>query len=102
MKSSSPANEQPVKVNLVSVPAPAPARPDPVSTATGKTVDTLGGGKAIEAFWSNATGTTLIVLEEETAGQRELGIVTAKGTFTALPAPPGITVKDWPYLFTAW
>jgi hypothetical protein len=82
--------------------APAPRGIEEVSTATGKTVRTLGGGKAVEAFWSNATGTTLIVLEENTAGEPELGIVTAKGAFTALPAPPGITAKAWPYLFTAW
>jgi hypothetical protein len=82
--------------------APALGGIDEVSTATGQTVRTLGAGKAIEAFWSNATGTKLIVLEENAAGQRELGIVTAKGTFTALPAPPGITAKDWQYLFTAW
>ena len=81
---------------------PALAGIDEVSTATGQTVRTLGSGKAIEAFWSNATGTTLVVLEENTAGQPELGIITAKETFTALPAPPGITAKDWQYLFTAW
>jgi hypothetical protein len=72
-----------------------------VSTATGKTVRTLGSGTAIEAFWSNATGTKLIVLEENQAGQRELGIVTAQGTFTRLPAPSAVTA-DWQYLFTAW
>jgi hypothetical protein len=75
---------------------------DEVSTATGQTVRTLGAGRAIEAFWSNATGTKLIVLEDNAAAQPQLGIVTAKGTFTALPAPPGITAKDWQYLFTAW
>ena len=75
---------------------------DEVSTATGQTVRTLGAGKAIEAFWSNATGTKLIVLEDNAAAQPQLGIVTAKGTFTALPAPPGITARDWQYLFIAW
>jgi hypothetical protein len=74
---------------------------DEVSITTGETVRTLGGGKAIQAFWSNATGTTLIVLEQNAAGRRELGIVTAKGTFTALPAPRAVT-RDWQYLFTAW
>jgi hypothetical protein len=56
------------------------------------------GGTPANAFWSNATGTTLFVLEENTAGRPELGIVTAKRTFTALPAPPGITAKAWQYL----
>jgi len=74
---------------------------DEVSMTTGKTVRTLGSGKAIEAFWSSATGTTLIVLEQNAAGRRELGIVTARGTFTALPAPRAVT-RDWQYLFTAW
>jgi hypothetical protein len=81
--------------------APAQRGIDEVSVTTGETVRTLGGGKAIEAFWSNATGTTLIVLEENAAGRRQLGIVTAKGTFTALPAPRTVT-RDWQYLFTAW
>jgi hypothetical protein len=36
--------------------APALGGIDEVSTATGQTVRTLGAGKAIEAFWSNATG----------------------------------------------
>jgi hypothetical protein len=81
--------------------APAHRGIDEVSTATGKTVRTLGGGRAIEAFWSNATGTKLIVLEEDAAGHRELGIVTARGTFTALPAPRAVTV-DWQYLYAAW
>lgn len=81
--------------------APAPRGIDEVSTATGATVRTLGGGKAIEAFWSNTTGTRLIVLEENAAGHRRLGIVTASGTFTALPAPRTVTV-DWQYMFTAW
>jgi hypothetical protein len=81
--------------------APVQRGIDEVSVTTGETVRTLGGGKAIEAFWSNATGTTLIVLEENAAGQRQLGIVTAKGTFTALPAPRAVT-RDWQYLFTAW
>jgi hypothetical protein len=81
--------------------APAHRGIDEVSTATGKTVRTLGDGRAIEAFWSNATGTKLIVLEENAAGKREVGIVTAKGTFTALPASRAVTV-DWQYLFTAW
>jgi hypothetical protein len=74
---------------------------DEVSTATGKTVRTLGGGEAIEAFWSNAAGTRVIVLAENAAGRRKLGIVTARGTFTALPAPRAGTV-GWQYLFTAW
>jgi hypothetical protein len=81
--------------------APAHRGIDEVSVTTGATVRTLGSGKAIEAFWSNATGTTLIVLEQNAAGRRELGIVTAKGTFTALPAPRAVT-RDWQYLFTAW
>jgi hypothetical protein len=74
---------------------------DEVSMTTGATVRTLGSGRAIEAFWSNATGTTLIVLGQNAAGRRELGIVTAKGSFTALPAPRAVT-RDWQYLFTAW
>ena len=82
--------------------APARRGIDEVSITTGETVRTLGSGKAIEAFWSNATGTTLIVLEENTAGRPELGIVTAKGAFAALPAPPGITANRWQYLFSAW
>jgi len=81
--------------------APAHRGIDEVSITTGRTVRILGGGKAIEAFWSNATGTKLIVLEEGAAGHRQLGIVTAAGTFTALPAPRAVTV-DWQYLFTAW
>jgi hypothetical protein len=81
--------------------APAHRGIDEVSTATGRTVRTLGSGTAIEAFWSNAAGTKLIVLEENAAGHRELGIVTTRGTFTALPAPRAVTV-DWQYLFTAW
>jgi hypothetical protein len=81
--------------------APAHRGIDEVSMATGETVRTLGGGKAIEAFWSNATGTKLIVLEENAAGKRELGIVTARGAFTPLPAPRAVTV-DWQYLFIAW
>lgn len=81
--------------------APAHRGIDEVSTATGKSVRTLGGGKAIEAFWSNPTGTKLIVLEENAAGKRELGIVTATGTFTPLPAPRAVTA-DWQYLFIAW
>ena len=80
--------------------APALGGIDEVSVTTGNTVRTLGSGKAIEAFWSNATGTTLIVLEQN-AGRRELGIVTANGTFTVLPAPQAVT-RDWQYLFTAW
>jgi hypothetical protein len=81
--------------------APARRGIDEVSITTGETVRTLGRGRATEAFWSNATGTTLIVLEQNAAGRRELGIVTAKGTFTALPAPRAVT-RDWQYLFTAW
>ncbi len=81
--------------------APAHSGIDEVSITTGRTVRTLGVGKAIEAFWSSATGTKLIVLEEDAAGHRQLGIVTAGGTFTALPAPRPVTV-DWQYLFTAW
>jgi hypothetical protein len=75
---------------------------DEVSTVTGKTVRIVGGGKAIEAFWSNATGAKVVVLERNAAGDLQLGIVTAKGAFTALPAPPGITAKDWQFLYTAW
>jgi hypothetical protein len=75
---------------------------DEVSTATGTTVRILGTGKAIEAFWSSQTGTVAAVLEDSAAGQHQLGIVTAKGTFTALPTPPGITAQRWQYLFTAW
>jgi hypothetical protein len=74
---------------------------DEVSAATGKTVRTIGEGKAIEAFWSNAAGTKLIVLAENGAGKGELGIITAGGTFTALPAPRAVTMH-WQYLFTAW
>jgi hypothetical protein len=81
--------------------APARRGIDEVSVTTGKTVRTIGVGKAIEAFWSNAAGTTLIVLEENAAGRLELGIVTAQGTFTALPAPQAVT-RDWQYLLTAW
>ncbi len=43
----------------------------------------------------------LIVLAENAAGKRELGIVTARGAFTPLPAPRAVTV-DWQYLFIAW
>jgi hypothetical protein len=81
--------------------APAHRGIDEVSITTGRTVRILGGGTAIEAFWSNATGTKVIVLAEDAAGHRQLGIVTAGGTFTALPAPRAVTV-DWQYLFTAW
>jgi hypothetical protein len=80
---------------------PAPRGIEEVSTASGKTVRTLGGGKAIEAFWSNAAGTKLIVLERNAAGRIEPGIVTARGAWTPLRTPRAVTV-DWQYLFAAW
>jgi hypothetical protein len=76
---------------------------DEVSAGTGRTVRVLGGGKAVTAFWSSETGTELIVLEVSPAGRDELGIVTADGTFTPLPAPPGVTSNiNWQLLYIAW
>ena len=72
-----------------------------VSVATGKTARILARDIAREVYWTNPTGTKLIIVAQR-GGRLELGIATADGGFTPLPAPKPVTASHWQDLFAAF